>query len=244
MKIAVAGATGLIGAQLTTLAREEGHDVVELARSTGFDLLQSDGADRLREALTGVEAVVDVTSSADPTGVETFFTTVARNLGQAATGAGVARTVVLSIVGVDRSPDFDYYVAKLAHERATREHAPGPIVLRATQFHEFAGQMLAWNTHDGVVQVMDVPSQPVATGEVVRVLLDLATGALTGDQDLAGPRPERLVDQVRALVDRAGSDVTVEAAPAAPSMAGGSMLPGPGALLRGPDWATWLDQQA
>ncbi|MDI6908765.1 NAD(P)H-binding protein [Nocardioides sp.] len=244
MKIAVAGATGLIGAQLTALAREEGHEVVELARSTGFDLLRPEGGDALEAALAGVEAVVDVTSSPGMEDAEAFFTTVARNLGQAATAAGASRTVVLSIVGVDRSPDFDYYVAKLAHERATREHAPGPVVLRATQFHEFAGQMLAWNTQDGVVRVMDVPSQPVATGEVARVLLDLATGALAGDQDLAGPRPERLVDQVRVLVERAGSDVTVEAAPAAPSMAGGSMLPGSDALLRGPDWATWLDRQA
>ena len=243
MKIAVAGATGLVGAQLTALAREEGHEVVALARSTGFDLLRPEG-DRLREALAGVEVVVDVTSSAGVEDAEPFFTAVARNLGHAAAAAGVIRTVVLSIVGVDRSPDFDYYVAKLAHERATREHAPGPVVLRATQFHEFAGQMLAWNTQDGVVRVMDVPSQPVATGEVARVLLDLATGALSGDQDLAGPRVERLVDQVRALVDRSGSGVTVEPAPAAASMAGGSMLPGPDALLRGPDWATWLAQHA
>ena len=244
MKIAVAGATGLIGAQLTALARKEGHEVVELARSTGFDLLRSEGRDALEAALAGVEAVVDVTSSASPEGVEEFFTTVARHRGQAPPAGGGGRPGVRAVVGGARSPDFEYYVAKLAHEQATREHAPGPVVLRATQFHEFAGQMLAWNTHDGTVQVMDVPSQPVATGEVVRVLLDLATGALSGDQDLAGPRVERLVDLVRTVVDRSGSGVTVEAAPAAPSMTDGSMLPGPGALLRGPDWATWLDQQS
>jgi uncharacterized protein YbjT (DUF2867 family) len=240
MKIAVAGATGLIGSQLTALARQEGHDVVEIARSTGFDLLQPAG---LEEALTGVEAVVDVTSSDGLDVAEAFFTTVAHHLGHAATAAGVTRTVVLSIVGIDRGQDYDYYVAKLAHERATRESAPGPVVLRATQFHEFAGQMLQWNTADGVARVIDVPSQPVDSGEVARLLLDLATGVVTGDQDLAGPKMERLVDQVRRLVEHAGSDVTVEPVPAPPSMAGGSMLPGPEALLRGPDWATWLDQQ-
>jgi uncharacterized protein YbjT (DUF2867 family) len=58
MKIAVAGSTGLIGTQLTTLARKEGHDVVEIARQTGFDLL---APDNLEQALTGVETVVDVT---------------------------------------------------------------------------------------------------------------------------------------------------------------------------------------
>ena len=35
MRIAIAGATGLIGSQLTALARKEGHEVVEIARETG-----------------------------------------------------------------------------------------------------------------------------------------------------------------------------------------------------------------
>jgi uncharacterized protein YbjT (DUF2867 family) len=240
MQLAIAGATGLIGSQLTALAREEGHEVVEIARSTGYDLLKPDG---LQEALSGVDTVVDVTS-APLEEAGTFFPAVARNLGLAATAAGVVRSVVLSIVGVDRSPDYDYYVAKLAQEEAARETAPGVVVLRATQFHEFAGQMLAWSTQDGVASIVDVASQPVATAEVVRVLLDLATGAIEGDVDLGGPRQERLVDQVRTLVERSGSDVRVEAVAAPASLAGGSMLPGPGALLRGPDWRTWLDSQA
>ncbi|MCW2523215.1 MAG: hypothetical protein JWO63_1550 [Frankiales bacterium] len=242
MKIAVAGSTGLIGSQLTALARKEGHDVVEIARQTGFDLLQPD---HLEDALTGVGAVVDVTQSPtlDETEATSFFTTVASNLGRAATAAGVGRTVVLSIVGVDRSPDYGYYVAKLAQERAARAAAPGVVVLRATQFHEFAGQMLGWGTEDGVAHIIDVPLQPVATTEIVRLLLDLATGAVQGDTQLAGPRPERLVDQVRRLVARSGSDVRVEAVAAPSSMMNGSMLPGPEALRRGPDWETWLEMQ-
>jgi uncharacterized protein YbjT (DUF2867 family) len=242
MKIAVAGSTGLIGSQLTALARKNGHDVVEIARQTGFDLLKPDNLER---ALTGVEAVIDVTQSPslDESEATHFFTIVAGNLGRAATAAGVSRTVVLSIVGVDRSPDYGYYVAKLAQERAARAAAPGFVVLRATQFHEFAGQLLTWGTENGVAQIIDVPTQPVDTAEIVRLLLDLATGAVQGDQQLAGPREEQLVEQVRRLVARSGSDVVVEAVPAPTSMAKGSMLPGPGALLRGPDWDTWVEQQ-
>ena len=134
MRIAIAGATGLIGSQLTALARKEGHDVVEISREAGIDLLAPDG---LAEVLAGADAVVDVTACPmDQAG--TFFPAVARNLGGAATAAGVRRSVVLSIVGVDRSPDYDYYVAKLAQEQAYRETAPGAVVLRATQFHDFA----------------------------------------------------------------------------------------------------------
>ena len=242
MRIAIAGATGLIGSRLADLAGREGHDVVKIARENGFDLLKSDG---LEEALRGVDAVVDVTQSPslDEQEATAFFQTVATNLGKAARAAGVRRTVVLSIVGADKSPDYGYYVAKVAQETAHRATSPGAVVLRATQFHEFAGQMLAWNTSDGTASIIDVPTQPVAVAEIVRLLLDLATGVQVGDTELAGPKPEQLVDQVRELVRRSGSGVEVVAVEGPPSMAAGSMLPGPDALVRGPDWLTWLDEQ-
>ncbi|MFL6108999.1 MAG: SDR family oxidoreductase [Marmoricola sp.] len=242
MRIAVAGATGLIGSKLTELARSEGHEVVEIARETGFDLLVGDGIDA---ALAGTDAVVDVTQSPtlDETEASTFFETVAANLGAAASSAGITRTVVLSILGADKSPDYGYYVAKVAQENAHRRHSPGPVVLHATQFHEFAGQMLGWNRSGNTTSIIDVPTQPVDTAEIVRLLLDLATGARSGDTELAGPKVEQLVDQVRELVRRSGEDLDVVAVAGPPSMAGGSMLPGPDAQLRGPDWLTWLDRQ-
>ena len=240
MKIAIAGSTGLIGSRLAALAESEGHDVVGIARETGFDLLRPDG---LVEALTGAEAVVDVTQSPslEEDEASAFFTTVAGNLGRAATAAGVPRTVVLSIVGIDEMQDYGYYVAKLAQERAARATAPGVQVLRATQFHDFASQMLRWNTQDGVARIIDVPTQPVDTAEIVRLLLELATGAVDGDVQLAGPQRIGLVDQVRALVERSGSDVRVEPAEAPASMAGGAMLPGPDAVVRGPRWDEWVE---
>jgi len=240
MKIAIAGATGRIGSQLAALARSQGHDVVEIARETGFDLLAPGGLD---DALAGVDTVVDVTAGPLETAGE-FFPAVARNLGSTAAAAGVRRTVVLSIVGVDRSPDYDYYVAKLAQENTYREVAPGVVVLRATQFHDFASQMLEWNTQDGVAHIIDVPTQPVDTREIVSLLLDVATGVVEGDVELGGPKQENLVEQVRILVERAGADVKVEAVEAPASLAAGAMLPGPGALLRGPSWEEWLARQA
>lgn len=243
MRIAIAGATGLIGRQLTGLATREGHEVVSIARETGFDLLV--GTD-LGQTLEGVEALVDVTQSPtlDEQEATEFFTTVATNLGKAATSAGVRRTVVLSIVGADRSPDYGYYVAKVAQENAHRAASPGTVVLRATQFHEFAGQMLEWNTDGDIASIIDVPLQPVATSEIVRLLLDLATGERTGDTELTGPKREQLVDQVQELVRRSGKALQVVAVAAPASMASGSMLPDANAIVRGPDWLTWLEQRA
>lgn len=247
MRIAIAGATGLVGSRLSALARKEGHDVVEIARETGVDLLDPSPG-QLEQLLTGADAVVDVTASPslDEDEAKRFFTTVATNLGQAATRAGVDRTVTLSIVGVDRAPDYGYYVAKLAQEGAARAASTGAVVLRATQFHQFAGQMLGWFRDGDVVSVIDVPTQPVDVDEIVRLLLDLATGAVTGDQQLAGPKVENLADQVRTLVARAGESLTVTPVAAPQSLTDGAMLPDPkdDVLIRGVDWATWLDQQA
>lgn len=243
MKVAVAGSSGLVGAQVCRLARAAGHEVVGLSRTDGVDLLD---AEAVAQALTGVDAVVDVSRPGQMQlgPARDFFVTVARHLAAAARLAGVRRTVVLSIVGVDRGQDYDWYVATLAHERATVDHAPGARVLRSTQFHEFPGQVLhralAGRTPSGTVEIMDVPIQPVDSAEVARHLLDLATDPEAGDRQLAGPRRERLVDLVADLVAHDGVDLTVRPGPAPASMAAGSMLPDEDAITAGPDWHTWL----
>ena len=78
----------------------------------------------------------------------------------------------------------------------------------------------------------------------MRLLLDVATGAVDGDVDLAGPKQENLVDQVRCLVEKSGQDVRVEAVAAPESLTNGAMLPGAGALLRGPSFDDWLAEQS
>jgi uncharacterized protein YbjT (DUF2867 family) len=242
-RLAVAGATGLIGAQVVHLASAGGYDVVALSRRAGVDLTDPHA---IGDRLDGVDAVIDVTRS--PSMVEQeavdFFTTVAANLGAAARAAGVRRTVVLSIVGIEQSQDYGWYVATLAHERATRAHAPGPRVLRATQFHEFPGQVLDRARDGKRARIMAMPTQPVASVEVARLLVEMATDAGRGDVELAGPRQEDLVDLVRRWVALRGADVEVEPVPAPASLANGSVLPGPHALVRGVDWATWARAQA
>jgi uncharacterized protein YbjT (DUF2867 family) len=243
MRIAVAGSSGLIGSQVRRLAEAAGHDVVALSRTDGVDLLD---AGAVAGALAGVEVVVDVSRPArmELDSAREFFTTVSRNLATEGRRAGVRRTVVLSIVGVDRGQDYDWYVATLAHERATAEQAPGARVLRSTQFHEFPGQVLhraqAHQEAPGVVEIMDVPIQPVDSAEVATALLDLATGADAGDREVAGPRTERLVELVADLAVHDGMDLEVRAGPAPASMAAGSMLPGADVTLAGVDWHTWL----
>lgn len=232
MRIAIAGATGLVGRPLTAAARAAGHDVVELSRGQGVDLT-SDVPD-----LAGVEAVVDVTSSPnlDEGEATAYFTAVAEHLGDAATAAGARRAVVLSIIGVDIAPE-PYYRAKLAQERATQEHAPGAAILRTAQFLDFPRQMLEWNRQGDEVTIADMLMQPVAVAEVVRVLLELAVAEDAPPiTELAGPRRERLPE----LVGRLGSGVTIHTAPVSDEVRDGALLPGPDAIIAGPTFDDYL----
>src|SRR3712207_3177115 len=70
---------------------------------------------------------------------------------QGATEARVRRYVVVSIISVDKiaaaetepGTGFDgYYRAKFAHEQATLAFAPGPHVVRSSQFHDIARQAI------------------------------------------------------------------------------------------------------
>ena len=240
MRIAVAGATGLVGRQVNEAASQRGHEIVPLARSLGVDLT---AATDLDEVLTGVEAVIDVTQSPTMDAVEatSFFTTVASNLGAAAHAAGVQRTIVLSIIGVDAIPDFGYYVAKLAQENAVRAHAPGTRVLRAAQFMEFPEQMLGWYRDGNAVTLPVMPTQPVAIHEIADLLVSMADGTdPRHNLELAGPKAETLEDLVRQVAAHRGEEVSVTSAAYSETMANGACLPGAGAILAGPDFATWL----
>jgi uncharacterized protein YbjT (DUF2867 family) len=111
-------------------------------------------------------------------------------------------------------------------------HGPVPwTILRATQFHEFAAQMLG----DGPVAVVpSMLSQPVAAHDVADELVRLATAPAAGmAAELAGPREERVPDMARRLASARGRPPLVVTLPllgrSGRGMRNGSLLPtGPG----------------
>jgi uncharacterized protein YbjT (DUF2867 family) len=245
-KIAVAGATGRVGRHIVDLLEEGGHEVVEIARSKGVDVITGEG---LVEALEGVECVVDATTPPTPdeqAAVE-FFKTAARNLQEQGERAGVRRIVLVSIVGIDRYQG-GYNAAKVVQEQA---HLTGPIpvrILRATQFHEFVEQLTDWGRQGDVAYVWRMRTQLVAARTVAAAIVELATEnrpvRATGQGpiwEIAGPREERLADAARRLAAHHGDPVRVEEVDAPdPLFENGGSLPGPDAVLAGPTFDEWL----
>jgi uncharacterized protein YbjT (DUF2867 family) len=238
-KIAVAGATGRVGHHVVDILEARGHEVVAMSRSTGVDVIT--GAS-LAEALEGVECIVDAATgpSPDEDAATEFFTTAARNLHEAALGAGVQRLVVVSIVGIDRF-DSGYNAAKLAQERAA---LLGPIparILRATQFHEFVGQIVEWGRQGDVSYVPKMRTQLVGARTVAEALADLALEPAPGPiLEIAGPREESMVEAARLLMARRGDPVRIEGVTWDERYEAGAALPGPDATLAGPTFEEWL----
>jgi uncharacterized protein YbjT (DUF2867 family) len=230
MKIAIAGGTGVVGAHTVAAVRAAGHEPVVLARSAGVDIIAGTGLDA---ALDGVAAVIDVANvfatRAKP--AVQFFETGTRNLIEAGKAHGVTHHVVLSIVGIDLV-EYGYYAGKRAQEKTALDSGAPVSILRATQFHEFPGQVL--DRAKGPIAIMPrMRVQTVAASEVGEVLVALAVGTPVGRApDLAGPQERQLTDLARLVLDKRGSKkalwkVTVPGA-AGKAMRSGALIPADG----------------
>lgn len=246
MRIAVAGATGNIGALTTTALEKAGHEVVRISRSLGVDLLTGEGLDA---ALAGVDAVVDTTNctATDPEETVAFFGTVTRNLLAAEKQAGVRHHVLLSIVGMSRVEGNAHYVGKREQERLVAE---GPVpwtIVPATQFHDFAEMVADWTEQDGVATIAPLLVQPIAPADVADVLAEIAEGTPHGRYaDVAGPETQDLVDMARRTHAARGREVRLVPTWAGlfgVSMAGEALLPGEGARIAPTTFEEWLEGQ-
>jgi uncharacterized protein YbjT (DUF2867 family) len=152
--------------------------------------------------------------------------------------------VALSIVGVDRAP-YGYYAGKVLQEKLVTGGDVPWTLLRATQFHEFAGQVLERMGRGPVALVPKMRTQPVAAREVAERLVDLVEAGPSGRvPDLGGPREEQLVDMARefaAAKARKGWIVPVPVPGGfGKAIRDGSLIPGPGADHGTQTYADWL----
>lgn len=215
MRIAVIGASGLIGTKVVELLSADGHEVVSASRQSGADVLSGDG---LTEALAGADVLVDVVNSPsfEDEPVMRFFTTSTTNLVTTATAAGVGHYVALSIVGAGGLPESGYLRAKVAQEKIVTESGLPYTIVRATQFEEFADAIVGSMTATSTVRVPDALIQPIAADDVAAAVARAAEGQpLNGTTDIGGPQKISFEQLARTVLSRHGDDKTVVVDPAA-----------------------------
>jgi uncharacterized protein YbjT (DUF2867 family) len=217
----------VLGRFVVQALTEQGHEPVPLVRTKGVNLVTGDG---VAPAVSGCGVVIDasnVVTSRKSVAVE-FFDNGTRHLLAAGRAAGVVHHVAVSIVGVDRV-GYGYYQGKLAQERLLAD-APVPAsVLRATQFHEFAAQLLR-RTPGPLAVVPRMRVQPVAAREVAAALVALAFDVPVGmAPELAGPQVLELTDLARKVLtaQRSSRRLIPLKVPGATgrALAGGALLP-------------------
>jgi uncharacterized protein YbjT (DUF2867 family) len=226
MRVAVAGGTGVVGRRVVAALRTAGHESVTLARSTGVNI--TTGV-RLDAAMAGVQAVIDVSNvvtTRKKTSVA-FFAAGTGNLLAAGNQAGVQHHVVLSIVGI-YDVDYGYYFGKRRQEEVALASGAPVSILRATQFHEFAGQLI--DRGKGRLVVMPrMTVQTVAASEVADALVALVAGPAVGlAADLGGPEVRQLTDLAKKVLVARGSSKPMLAVPlpgaAGKAMRGGALV--------------------
>jgi uncharacterized protein YbjT (DUF2867 family) len=243
MRVAVVGATGRIGRLTVAALARNGHETAGISRALGVDVHTGDG---LIEALAGVDAVIDASSTAasDRDEVVGFFSRSTRNLLDAERQQGIGHHVLLSIVGLARYAGTPHCDGKRAQE-ALVERGPVPwSIVAATQFHDFAEDVTTWTERDGSAQIAPLLVQPVAPADVAEVLAEVATGPPQGRcPDLAGPEPQDLVDLARRTREARGTPIRLIptwSGIIGLDMAGDVLLPGPGARIAPTTFDDWL----
>src|SRR3982074_824347 len=187
MKMVVIGGTGLIGSKTAAILRRGGREVVAASPQSGINSVTGEG---LNEAMAGAQVVIDLANSPsfeDKGGLE-FFETSARNLLAAEAAAGVRHHVALSIVGTDRTPDNGYFRAKVAQEKLIEASSIPYTIVRATQFLEFLGTIVATSADGNLVRLSPGLFQPIAADDVAAIVADVALAApRSGIVEIAGP---------------------------------------------------------
>ena len=197
--ILVTGGTGTLGRLVVRRLRESGCDVRVLSRrgheaEDGIEFVNGDLAtgEGIEAAVEGAGTIMHLAGG--PKGDEDK----ARNLVRAASRAGAAHLVYISVVGADRVPVvggvdramFGYFASKLAAERVVAGSGLPFTTLRATQFHDLiltVAQTLA------KLPIVPLPAgfrvQPVDADEVAARLVELTLDEPTGlVPDMGGPR--------------------------------------------------------
>ncbi len=209
--VLVTGGTGTLGRLVVARLQDAGCDVRVLSRhrhegGDGIEFVTGDLAtgEGIEPAVDGAGTIVHCAGSSK--GDEDK----ARNLVRAASRAGAAHVVYISVVGADRIPIvsrvdrvmFGYFGSKLAAERIVADSGLPFTTLRATQFHDL---ILTVAQQMAKLPVIPVPAgfrfQPIDADEVAARLTELALGEPAGlVPDMGGPRAYPLADLLRGYL--------------------------------------------
>ena len=197
MRIAVVGASGLIGRPLSDLLESQGHEVRRLHRSSATHRVDLRTGVGLAAALEGVDVVVNAVNRPPPRRPGAVMVGGTRRL--LAASEAQAQHVLVSIVGVDALAALNgYYRAKLAQESLVKASGRPFSIVRCTQFHELLGPLALALAKAKLEIHSPALVQPVSAREAAAVVARTATAAPTGSTLILGGPQVLTLTQLRA----------------------------------------------
>ncbi len=246
--VLVTGGTGRLGKLVVARLQDSGCDVRVLARHdrptpqgvTFFtaDLRTGRG---IEPAVTGAAVIIQCATSTRGDAEAT------RNLVAAASRAGSAHLVYVSIVGIDHIASWGYPKAKLQAEQIVAGSGLPWTILRVTQFYDYC---LTNARKLSRFPVAPVPAgfivQPVDPRDVAARLTELALGEPAGRApDMAGPQVSNWTDLLRGYLKASHRRrwVLPVRIPGTRAVRHGALLPGPGHTTGSRTWDQFLATQ-
>ena len=201
MRIAIAGASGSIGAPLAEELERRGHEVRALSRRSSEYPIDLETGAGLEEALGGCEALVDASNDGpSEKRARAVLIDGGRRLLDAAATAGVGHHVCISIIGIDRvRQGYAYYRVKLEQEALAEGSGIPYSIVRATQFHTLLDMLFSGTSRLRLLPGGAAKIQPVDNGEVAAVIADRVEGGpIAGRETVAGPEVLELGEMARS----------------------------------------------
>lgn len=243
MRVAIVGG-GLSGHAIERALTERGATAELYSRATGFDVLRDDAVQRIGHADIIVEATGHFTTSKKA--ATNFFTRSTRAVAAAARELE-AKHILLSIVNCEL-PDaqrYGYFAGKAAQESVAREESENLVMVRSTQWFEYARQNLDRMKAGPFAFVPGMLIQPVALHSVASLIADCATGVRPGAfYEIAGLETTTLWKMTKELSNKNIVPVPLPI----PGRMGqafrkGILVPGEKVELIGPRFSEWLNDQ-
>ena len=214
-RIAVTGASGLVGSHVSKRLKAAGDEVVPLSRGTGFDLTRPDIA-ALTDALEGCTAVIHTAGINREIASQTYDAVHIRGtqaLVVAAKAAGVHHIGLVSFLRARPDGPTTYHRSKWAAEAIVRESGLGYTILKCGVIYGRGDHLLhhlsrALQTFPlfALVGIRQRSLRPVAVDDVTRLLVAAAHGdARLIDQTVAVLGPETV--SLREVVQRVGAAI-------------------------------------
>jgi uncharacterized protein YbjT (DUF2867 family) len=172
--------------------RDQGHEAIAAAPSTGVDILSGEGLDA---AMAGTDVVIDLANSPsfEDAAVLDFFTRAGRNVLAAEARAGVRHHVALSVVGTDKLAESGYFRGKIAQEQLIRDSGLAYTIIHSTQFFEFLPGIIKASADGATVRLPTALVQPIASEDVAEAVAAVALKPpANGIVEIAGPEREPL----------------------------------------------------